>query len=321
VRSITLPQGNPQPSGGIPSMHIFAVSIKSDDLSISAPPALDAGGTGRVTTTLANPSSAALSNVALALNLPSGWTATNTTPDNFDSVAAGATVSTTWTVGAPSTQQPGPQVVGVTETVGGTQAGMSGAATQVPYSSPAAGFDNVSITDDANHSPSGFDGGLDGGGNSFSAEALAAAGLTPGTAYTVDGVVFTWPDAAAGTLDNIESDGRAIDVTGTGTGSTLGFLGAAANGASSGTITVTYTDGTTQQFTIGFGDWASTTPYAGGQVAVTSAYGNTDSGTSPWKATVFYDSVTLPAGKTVQSVVLPAAGTAPLHVFAVAVGG
>jgi len=319
VRSITLPQGNPQPSGGIPSMHVFAISIKSDNLSVTAPPTLAAGGSGSVTTTLANPSATALSDVALSLDLPGGWTATNTTPDTFGSVAAGATVTTSWTVTAPSTQKPGPQVIGATETVGGTQAGVSGAATQVPYASLAAGFDNVSITDDSDHAPSGFDGGLDGGGNSFSAEALAAAGLSPGTSFTVDGVVFTWPDAAAGTPDNIEADGRAFEVTGSGT--TLGFLGAAANGGSSGTITVSYTDGTTQQFTIGFGDWASTTPYAGGQVAVTSAYGNTNSGTSPWKATVFYDSVALSAGKTVQSVVLPAAGSAPLHVFAAAIGG
>ena len=318
VQSITLPPGNPQPSGGIPSMHIFAMSIKSDNLSIAAPPTVDAGGTGSVTTTLANPSSAALSNVALALNLPSGWTATNSTPDTFGTVAAGSTVSTSWTVSAPSTQKPGPQVIGVTETVGGTQAGLSGSPTQVPYSSLAAGFNNTSITDDSNHSPSGFNGGLDGGGNSFSAEALAAAGLTPGSAFTMNGVIFTWPSAAAGTPDNIEADGRAFDVTGT--GSTLGFLGAGANGASSGTVTVTYTDGTTQQFTIGFGDWASTTPYTGGQVAVTSAYGNTNSGTSPWKATIFYDAVTLAAGKTVQSVVVPTSGSSPLHVFAAAIG-
>jgi hypothetical protein len=299
-------------------MHIFALSIKSADLSISTPPTLDAGGSGSVTTTLANPSATALSDVAMALNLPGGWTATNTDPDTFGTVAAGATVSTDWTVTAPSGQKPGPQVLGVTETVGGSQAGVAGAATQVPYSSLAAGFNNTSITDDANHSPSGFNGGLDGGGNSFSAQALAAVGLTPGTVFTVDGLAFTWPDADAGTPDNIEADGRAIDLTGT--GGTLGFLGAGANGASSGTITVTYTDGSTQQFTIGFGDWASTTPYAGGQVAVTSAYGNTNSGTSPWKATVFYDSVTVPSGKTVKSVELPASGTAPLHVFAAAVG-
>jgi hypothetical protein len=53
---------------------------------------------------------------------------------------------------------------------------------------------------------------------------------------------------------------------------------------------------------------------------VTSAYGNTASGTSPWKATIFYDAVTLQAGKTVQSVTLPGSGSSPLHVFAAAIG-
>jgi hypothetical protein len=52
-------------------------------------------------------------------------------------------VSTTWSVSVPSGQQPGAQVIGVTESVGGTQAGISGAQTQVAYSSLSAGFDNV----------------------------------------------------------------------------------------------------------------------------------------------------------------------------------
>jgi hypothetical protein len=299
-------------------MHIFAVSIKSDNLSIAAPSVVEPGGSATVTTSLANPSSTALSDVALSLDLPSGWTATNTSANTFSTVAAGATVSTTWTVSALSADQPGSRVIGVSETVGGTQAGISGAETQVPYSSLSAGYNNVSITDDSNHSPTGFNGGLDGGGNSFSAEALAAAGLTPGGSFTFSGLTFAWPSSAAGTQDNIEADGRAFNLSGSGT--TLGFLGAAANGQSSGTGTITYTDGSTQQFTVGFGDWASTTPYTGGQVAVTSAYGNTASGTSPWKATIFYDAVTLQAGKTVQSVTLPGSGSSPLHVFAAAIG-
>ena len=312
VRSITLPPGNAVPQGGTPAMHIFGISIKSDNLSITAPPAIDTGKTGTVTTTLANPSPAALSNVTLALNLPGGWSATNSTPSTFGTVAAGSTVSTTWTVTASGAA--GPAVVGVTENVGGTQAGLTSAELQVPYATLTGAFNNVSITDDSDHRP----GNIDGGGNSFSAQALAAAGLTPGQPFTSNGLTFTWPDAAAGSNDNVEADGRAFDVTGTGT--TLGFLGAAANGATSGTGTIVYSDGSTQQFTIGFGDWASTTPYAGGAVAVTSAYGNTSTGTTPWTATVFYDPVTLQSGKTVQSVVLPAAGTAPLHVFAAAIG-
>jgi beta-glucosidase len=53
---------------------------------------------------------------------------------------------------------------------------------------------------------------------------------------------------------------------------------------------------------------------------VTSAYGNMSTGTSPWKASVFYDSVALQAGKTVQSLTLPAGTSSPLHVFAAAIG-
>ncbi|HEY0538988.1 MAG TPA: glycoside hydrolase family 3 C-terminal domain-containing protein [Actinoallomurus sp.] len=314
VRWITLPDGNASPQVGIPAMHIFGVSIKSDNLSINAPAAIPPGGSGTVTTKLANPSSAPLSDVTLALNLPSGWTATNTTPNSFTTVGAGATVSTDWKVTVPAGQHPGSQVVGVTESVGGTQAGVSSAVIQVPYSSLSEGFNNVSITDDANHGP----GNLDGGGNSFSAQALAAVGLKPGAQFTFNGVTFTWPNVAAGAQDNVQADGRAFDITGT--GATLAFLGAAANGQSFGSGTITYTDGTTQQYTIGFGDWASTTPYPGSQVAVTSAYGNTANGTSPWKASVFYDAVTLQAGKTVQSVTLPNVTSAPLHVFAAAIG-
>jgi hypothetical protein len=219
----------------------------------------------------------------------------------------------------PSGQAAGTQVVGVTEEVGGTQAGISGAQTEIPYSSLSAGFDNVSITDDSDHTPADLNGGIDGGGNSLSAEALAAAGLTPGQPFTFGGLTFTWPSAAAGTPDNVEANGQAINVAGS--GATLGFLGISCNGANAGTATITYTDGTTQQFTLGFGDWASTTPYTGGQVAVTSAYGNNSTGTTGWKASVFYDSVDLQSGKTVQSVTLPAAGPQPLHVFAAAIGG
>jgi hypothetical protein len=180
----------------------------------------------------------------------------------------------------------------------------------------------VSITDDADHGP----GNIDGGGNSFSAQALAAAGLTPGGTLTVHGLTFTWPAAKAGEPDNVEADGRAFDLTGsgtgtgTGTGSTLGFLGAAANGQAGGTGLITYTDGSTQSFTVGFGDWAGTDPYPGSEVAVTSAYGNTATGTSPWKASVFYDAVALEDGKTVRSVTLPGGGGSPLHVFAAAIG-
>lgn len=315
VQSITLPEGNAQPQGGIPAMHLFAVSIKSDDLAVAAPQTVQPGGSGQVTTTLTNSSATAtLSDASVALALPAGWTAKNTGPASFDSVAPGASVSTDWTVTAPSGQAPGTVVIAATESVGGASAGVASAVTKVPYASLADAYNNVSITDDADHGP----GNIDGGGNSFSAQALAAAGLTPGEPFGFDGLTFTWPSAAAGTDDNVEADGRAFDLSGSGT--TLGLLGATANGAAGGQAVITYTDGSTQNFDLGFGDWASTSPYPGGQVAVTSAYGNTNSGTSPWKASVFYDSVELAAGKTVQSVTLPDSGSSPVHVFAAAIG-
>jgi hypothetical protein len=322
VRSVTLPPGSATPQGGIPAMHVFAMSIKSDHLTVGAPATVEPGGSATVTAALTNPAATALDGVALALDLPKGWTAVNDTPGTFDSVAPGGTAATEWTVTAPKDQAPGSVVLGVTATAGGTPTGVSSAATEVPYASLADAFNNVSITDDADHGP----GNIDGGGNSFSAQALAAAGLTPGGTLTVHGLTFTWPAAKAGEPDNVEADGRAFDLTGsgtgtgTGTGSTLGFLGAAANGQAGGTGLITYTDGSTQSFTVGFGDWAGTDPYPGSEVAVTSAYGNTATGTSPWKASVFYDAVALEDGKTVRSVTLPGGGGSPLHVFAAAIG-
>jgi hypothetical protein len=83
---------------------------------------------------------------------------------------------------------------------------------------------------------------------------------------------------------------------------------------------ITYTDGTTQQFTLGFGDWASTTPYPGGQVAATAAYGDTSDSTTSWKATIFYDSVNLEPGKTVDSVSLRGPQNPLIHLFAATIG-
>jgi beta-glucosidase len=52
----------------------------------------------------------------------------------------------------------------------------------------------VGVTDDANPAP----GNLDGAGFSFSAQALASAGVVPGGTVTSGSLSFTWPDAPAG---------------------------------------------------------------------------------------------------------------------------
>jgi hypothetical protein len=58
---------------------------------------------------------------------------------------------------------------------------------------------------------------------------------------------------AAGSPDNVQASGQTIAVSLPSRATTLGFLGSATNGDASGTATITYTDGTTQTFTLAGG--------------------------------------------------------------------
>jgi hypothetical protein len=191
----------------------------------------------------------------------------------------------------------------------------------VTYPSLAATFNNVGTTSDTNTNP----GNWDGGGASFSAQALAAAGATPGGTISHGGLTFTWPSTAgSGTNDNTIAAGQTIAMSGSGA---LGFLVSASYGPASGTGTVRYTDGSTSSFTLGSPDWFSSTAPAGTDVVIASAYQNRLNNTHyNGGAYVFYVPVTLTPGKTMASVTLPIAGSAPvtasptLHVFAIAAG-
>ena len=121
------------------------------------------------------------------------------------------------------------------------------------------------------------------------------------------------------------ADGQTIDLTGSGTD--LGFLGAAAFGAASGTGTVTYTDGTTQQFGLVMSDWYNNAAESGDQVATTTSNWNFTSTTQvPHMVSIYFASVPLQAGKTVASVTLPTVsagvgnGVNAMHIFAMAIG-
>jgi hypothetical protein len=192
-----------------------------------------------------------------------------------------------------------------------------------PYSSLAAAYDNVGITDDSDTAP----GDYDGTGDSFSAQALAAGTptpLTPGGQATIGGTTFTWP-SAVGTPDNVLADGQTIDLSGSGT--ELGFLGASAFGSASGTGTITYTDGTTQQFSIAMADWYNNAAVSGDQVATTTTSWNFSSSTQvTHPVSIYYASVPLESGKTVASVTLPTVsasagdGINAMHIFSMAIG-
>jgi hypothetical protein len=92
-----------------------------------------------------------------------------------------------------------------------------------------------------------------------------------------------------------------------------------------GTGQIIYTDGSTQSYTLTSPDRFSTTPPAGGAVAVSSAYQNRQGNTTyNHTADIFSVTVPLNPAKTLAAVLLPAvgslaAGTPSLHIFAMAV--
>lgn len=224
-------------------------------------------------------------------------------------------------VARPTTSLPFAPVTGEAATaakhLGPVQIGLD---PSVPFTSLAASFDDPGVSDDQNTNA----GDYDGNNASFSAQALAAAGATPGASITSAGLTFTWPNVAAGTPDNTVADGQTIDVTGTGT--TIGFLVSGSSGSVGGSGQIVYTDGTVSSYTISSPDWFDTSPPAGGAVAVSSTYQNRPGNTTyAHSADVFAVTAPITSGKTVAQVILPAVGqlgvgVPSLHVFAIGIG-
>jgi beta-galactosidase GanA len=194
-----------------------------------------------------------------------------------------------------------------------------------PFPGLAAAFDNIAVTDDARP----YLGNLDGKGFSYSAQGLAAAGVTPGGSVTAAGLAFTWPSAAAGTPDNVVVDGQRIALSGR--GSTLGFLVSSGGQPGTGNVlgagSVTYTDGTTAQFALTFGNYFF--PASGGAVAAFSEGTlNNPAGSQAQPALVFVATVPLDPTRTLASVTLPTiaaevaanTGVGFGHVFAMTIG-
>ena len=202
----------------------------------------------------------------------------------------------------------------------GTSANTSWAAAASaapPSYSGTQGYTDIGVSNDTATSAADFDGG----GYSYSATALANAGVTPGSTVSAAGATFTWPGAAAGKPDNYEANGQSIPVSGSGA---ISFLGSASEGPSSGTATLTYTDGTQQSVPITLSDWTlgggSASVSAGNTIAVTTAYRNQAGASSNNVKTYAFATapVELLSGKTLASVRLPSNVSAgALHIFAI----
>jgi predicted alpha-1,2-mannosidase len=187
-----------------------------------------------------------------------------------------------------------------------------------------AAFNNVGLSPDDNTGVANFD--LVGW--SYSADALADAGVTPGGTVVVDGLRYQWPGVAVGDPDNVIVSGQTVQLPNAPPGAAgLGLLGSATNGRASGPLLITYTDGSTQTAEVGFSDWTlggGGDPISyGNRVAARMPYRNVTSGGSQNITTYLFATAPVPlqAGKQVRSVTLPAdVDGGVFHVFAVAVG-
>ncbi|WP_306459463.1 beta-galactosidase [Streptomyces sp. TLI_55] len=122
--SLTYPPIASPTYGQVPHQEAVATA----DVRVSAPDVLKRGESGRVTAFYTpRRNSGTARDTTLALTLPDGWSATPDTVQHIGTVQPGSTATRTWTVTAPTGDQPGAAAFGVTATT--HQNGRTGSAT------------------------------------------------------------------------------------------------------------------------------------------------------------------------------------------------
>jgi hypothetical protein len=181
-------------------------------------------------------------------------------------------------------------------------------------------FNNVGISADGHATSSGYNGGP----TTYSADGLAASGVKPGGTVLAAGIIYVWPRVAPGKPDNIRTSGQTIPVSFPPGVTRLGLLGSATHGRihTDATLTVGYTDGSTEKLPIRFSDWT----LAGGKyqvlphdtVAATTTHQNTRSGGRKMITTYVYAvTVSLHPDKTPKTVTLPTGSGGSIGIFAI----
>ncbi|MDC2957038.1 GH92 family glycosyl hydrolase [Streptomyces gilvifuscus] len=295
-----------------------------------APPSFRAGeqpyqiGVGPTTATLAPGGSAKVDIRALSMSGGAGPEVRFKveTPDGITATPAQGTVADgkqEITLASSADTGQGYYDVKVTVTSQGTSYEQPVALTVAAPGTLLAAYDNTGVSDDeGDHDEADYDGG----GWSYSRQALAAAGLAPGGQGTVQGLSFTWPDSPSGRPDNVSAAGQTIQLPAP--VSKLAFVGSAVNGNQQTRATVTYSDGGTDTVDLSFTDWTvggggGTVQY-GNEIVARTAYRNVAGADKDPVATYVFATkpFTAPEGKTVVSVKLPQ--NADLHVFTLATG-
>jgi hypothetical protein len=172
-------------------------------------------------------------------------------------------------------------------------------------------------------------GGLDGGGAAYSSIAMAAT--APPTSGSIVGSTPSYPTLSlpqspntivfnfgATNSPNAVSGCTPVSATCTVSAATgsislpageftvLELIGSGVQGGQSGTVTVGYTDGTSDNFTQGFSDWFSGGPYNTGEaIALAMPYRLSGGSIDNRTFRVYNYALALNAAKTVQSLTLP----------------
>ncbi|WP_326673966.1 NEW3 domain-containing protein [Streptomyces sp. NBC_01257] len=296
-----------------------AASEARTEVTVSAVD-LDGPAISTVQVTVKNSAPQRLRSLKVAFAGPVGWAVQPSVQSVSGSLATGASASATFRIQVPEKRS---GFVIRTFTATATYQGGDGLGTATgtrtersgsPQANLAAAYNGVAITDES--APTA--GNYDGEGNTFSAQKLASAGLTPGAKVDALGATLTWPDVPAGTKDNVSSSGQAVSLAGKGSG--LVFLGSGVGSGATGTATVFYTDGTSASGSFGFPNWSFDPADAHGATLVRSTDGRNRPdgyGNATVKYRVFANSVPLDPSRTVDFVVLPA--NANVHVFDMAI--
>ncbi|HEX4725298.1 MAG TPA: glycoside hydrolase family 3 C-terminal domain-containing protein [Pseudonocardiaceae bacterium] len=282
-------------------------------LSSSLPSVVTPGATYTVHARVLNQSDFAFKSAKVTANVPAGWTVTPAS-QSFGTIAdTGGTEEAIFHVTVPATAAAGSATLSFVMT--GTVNGQARSVTQsvnttVPFASLAAAatIPGLSNNDDV------AAGNFDGSGYSYSAQNLAAAGVTPGGTITVGTATATFPPQAPGTPDAVNAAGQVIRMSGS--GSAIVIVGAAHNGTGQGTMTVTFTDGSSVDVPVGFADWYSDAPTGLSSVVVSSNWNQPPTGGIGDHVVGIYGEVyPIPADKTIADVTLPNVGN--MNIFSI----
>lgn len=162
---------------------------------------------------------------------------------------------------------------------------------------------------------------FDGAGYYLLRDALSQQGFTQGAAGTVSGTTLTYaaPAATAGAPDNVRANGQTLSVPDAYRQTrSLSLIGSANNGDAGGTLTMTFTDGTTRTDSAVLSDWCTPNPAPGNILVAKGGQRGNRTGAPENIGCGLYATapIAVPEGKTLASITLPVATR--MHVFAVA---